>query len=131
MTWIRENWLGAVVLVAIVLSFFVSRDESIRRDHDQRDQLVAGCIRSSERTALTAAFQYDAADTRKKSGDTLVADRYTAEADGSVRLIPVADEDDRAFIAEIQFKTKAGKLVAELTPTAKSLQIQGCNAAFG
>jgi hypothetical protein len=128
--WLNRNGMFTMFLIAVVVTFVINDRESSHRDHVQHDQLVSTCLRASQRTALQAAFQLDASKVRRATGDSVVAERYAAEADRLIETIPGPEGlVEKYKLAEIAFKARNGKLRAHLTPQALYLQRLGCQAA--
>lgn len=131
MDWIREYWVGAVVLLAIVASFFVSQADYAARDARARVDQVAACERASARNALVAAYQRRTADARRQAGDELVARDYEGFAESTVAFIPRTEFSDPSKLVEVdRFIDDVGHVQYRLTPTAKKLQHEGCEASY-
>lgn len=132
MAWIRSNLIFLIFVGAVIVSFVVANKESSQRDRDQAAQLVAGCIRTSERASLNAAFQFDAAEARSKSGDEGVADKYSAQAEAMISTIPAPRNiEDRSELIAVRFVKRPDEtLVARLTSRAAELQQKGCEQAY-
>jgi hypothetical protein len=133
MTWLRQHIWTVIILGAIVLSFAVSNHESTRRDSAQRAQLVTGCIRSSERSVLDAAYKQTTSDVRRAAGtkpDIQAANMYQRFALGGLKLVPLPEssiQKARAGSVDIPDALKAsiqvghdvvGDEIYELTPSA-------------
>ena len=126
MTWVRQNAILLIFLVAVIASFVVSNQESHSRDRSQARQIVAGCISNSARAAKNAAGWHELSlrvAARGNPGDSISAQKYDAISRGIISDIPAPrfhQGDPR--IAEARFD---GERIV-LTPRAKAMQKAGC-----
>lgn len=132
MQWLKSNAVFVVFLLAIVLSFLVNQHDSQVDDARQTRADVQACLRTTERAALEAAFQYDAADAREKDGNLATADKYRAVANQIIYSLPgTAGLEAKKMMAELRFyRDSAGVMHAELTHDARKLQRSACSEAF-
>jgi hypothetical protein len=118
-------------IVVVLASTGVTLHESAQSDRRQTKADVQACLRTTERAALDAAFQYDAAQARAKDGNKATADKYTAVANQIIISLPGPGSlADKKQMAELDFFVKDGVLHAELTPEARKMQLAACDAAF-
>lgn len=95
------------------------------------DKLRAGCVRTSERSAVLASGFDTLADrvrSRGNPGDAESARRYQAASDGVLLTIPSLSYDRR--IAEVQIVHMVQGTVYRVTPTARRLQLAGCKLVY-
>ena len=136
MAWIRRNLMTIIVLVAIVVSFLVARDERIRAQEQERLDNVASCVRANTRSALGTSFQRqfasaiaDQAGQSKKNLE--IARDFAANARGGISYLAIAAFSDHPENAtRVHEVTINGKEARILTPHAERLIISGCAQAF-
>lgn len=130
---ISDRAVVPVVLLAIVASYIISNEESTSRDHAQAAQLVKGCVRTSTRSALSAAENFEIAQARKQRGDPHAASlRSEAIGNGFLLTIPAPPgvKQGDPVLAEVAWRRIDGKPVAVLTHGAEALVRRGCEAAY-
>lgn len=132
MGFLRTHIWGLLILVAIVASFVVSREDSISRDRAQHTQLVQGCERGSYQKAMGARGWFEGAKTRRGTGDFEAANRYEAVALGMIHTIPApkAHVDDPRLADATLVKKPGERPIYVLTSDAQKWQREGCQLAF-
>lgn len=144
----QDRFVAPVVLGAVVLSFFVSNNESARRDAAQRSQLITGCTRSSERSVLDAAYKQETSDVRRSTSkhegdaDWKAANEYQKFALGGLRLIPMPAEiaermkagtlrpSEALLKAVVEGTNESGDKVYRLSEAARDVVHAGCVEAY-
>lgn len=131
MDWIRRNAVVLIFVVAIVASFAINRADSVDRDAEQANTLVAGCVQAGTGRALLSAWQRDAAEARRAEGDTDVASDYEAYANATAASLAIArliDDPERATEA-VKVQTPDGPQFV-LTEEAAALVEKGCDNQY-
>ncbi len=118
------------MVAAVLVSFFVQREDSIQRDRERAQSQTNACIASSKRAAINAAG-WDALSQRVggrgNKGDRESAERYQATSVGTVATIPapkLVGNRSRLIYYDVMDTGTGVKIV--LTPTALRLQREGC-----
>ena len=133
LTRISGNALAAVILAAVVGSFFINHQTAINAAASQNDALVTGCLRSSVQKSLGATGWYQAAATRRAAGtpaDLDAASRYEAVAQGMIDTIPAPPgKEGSAALGESRF-IDGDRPHFVITKKAQKLQLEGCKRVY-
>jgi hypothetical protein len=131
MDWIRRNLVTLIVLLAVALSFVVSRADNENANDRARANNIKICQIGNERGALVAAWQRRAARARRAEGDIAVSKDYKAFARGSEEKLAIARYiDNPVAAAHVKKVSSPDGLVYKLTSESKALIRQGCEQAL-
>lgn len=130
--WLKREWLTVLIAVGILFSLYVIVVSGSKRDEKDRAASIAGCMRGSERTALEAAFQFNAAQARRADGNADRAAYYEGIADGMLLTIPAPSPDFRGnhLLMEVKKVHVLGRDRYVLTNYARNLHREGCTKAY-
>ena len=129
MNFLHRHGVTLLVLAAIFGSFLVNRQESIDRNNEQSQTLVAGCITSNTARALLAAYQRR---TVANARTPAIAADYAAFARGGEDFLTVAKYiDDPTAATQVEVFVEDGKAIMRLTDASAALVRDACEQFYG
>lgn len=137
MVWLRTHFWGLLIIVAIVVSFVITRHDSNTADHARGQQAIAGCESRAATTAIDAAGWHRLAQrvaARNNAGDAVSAANYEGISRSMTDQLfapPGMKPADRPNLVEVFTIIQSDKTVKfVLTPRADALQAAGCKARY-
>lgn len=134
-TFVRDNWIAVVFILAVIASFVVNQRQSVNADNRQTANVVEGCVSNSVRTAIGAQGWMRLSERvaeRNNRGDQVSAGRYAAVAGGMIAQIAAPPGYEGSHIlAEVQERRDAsGHIKIVVTNRAAKLHREGCKLRY-
>lgn len=131
---LKHNGWALVILLAIVASFVVSDRESAHRNNVQQATIIANCLSTSARTAISANGWHQLAlrvARRGNPGDATSAETYQATAESLIDQIPAPHgfRGDPGLAEVRRALDSKARVKFVLTQFALDLQKRGCEDA--
>jgi hypothetical protein len=132
----RRYWTSILIVIALVASFVISRQDAAERSHKITSALVTACVASSQRTALNAAGFAALAErvgARGAKGDAESAKRYRAVSTGIITLIPapIGHEGDPQIARATLIDAPGQEPRFVITRKTSAMQLRGCKDFYG
>lgn len=128
MDFLRRQWLGIALLLAICVSFGFTLGQARTDTAQVRTKAIEICTKGSTAQALIVAFKLRVSEEYRREGKKDTAAYTAALARSGLALVPLAPEDEK--LRNTLTKVAREGSHYDLLPAAKKTMAHGCTVAY-